>query len=727
MENIIYTVNLDFTDNGCVDTGWRLKQGDYGNSKIVVKLSNNGDTFYDGNISPQITFKRADGNSVVAWMTADASYQGYTYIIVGNELEIPGSVIMDLKVIDSEDRTSTASCKFFCVANPEGYDPEGTHTYVNSDLIANIAEDAEAALMAKEDARTYATMASTAAGEAATSRNTAVTKASEASTSATASSNSKLDAEGWAVGEQNGTPVPSTSPYYHNNAKYYSSLLSGTINEVQNARIGADGVAYNTLGEAIRTNDTIIKNTFDNVSIVERFAKTLLINDGYLAKNGNINAQGTTGGVWLYSDTISLNSEIFPLYMHVKAFGVNSSGTIVANVAFYDDAGRCISSVYISTSTSGDTYEADVEIPMWAKTMRICNHSNQDFEAYSYKYVNNIMIDDLGIYQDKIVVNAFKYVSSQNGYINTNGAFIGSPNNGWYTSSIIDVTNYNHVRYKLQGMNAACVLVTYNMVGNVIDKIIPPNSSYSVMSGDLDISSAKTMRICCYNNANSYVEQKCMLYGFGAKNDSIISHVVNRPYTFANKNAVFCGDSITAGFTSGSTITQNGFPKLFSDAVGMTFINKGVGGATITRITGYGCIKDQVSSIDLSSADYIFIAGGVNDWQLAASLSEFRSSVKNICDYLVEHNYNGSVIFILPISEAGRIPIETPIAELDDYRVIIAEVAMQYEHSVVNGKLFNFPTVDSDSAFITAMFGDRLHPTEKGYRLYAKNLKNVLC
>lgn len=35
-----------------------------------------------------------------------------------------------------------------------------------------------------------------------------------------------LKAEGFAVGQQNGTDVPSTSPYYHNNAKWYSEQAS---------------------------------------------------------------------------------------------------------------------------------------------------------------------------------------------------------------------------------------------------------------------------------------------------------------------------------------------------------------------------------------------------------------------------------------------------------------------------------------------------------------------
>lgn len=45
--------------------------------------------------------------------------------------------------------------------------------------------------------------------------------ANNASGSATAASTDALKSEGWAVGEQNGTPVTSGSPYYHNNAEYY--------------------------------------------------------------------------------------------------------------------------------------------------------------------------------------------------------------------------------------------------------------------------------------------------------------------------------------------------------------------------------------------------------------------------------------------------------------------------------------------------------------------------
>ena len=69
-------------------------------------------------------------------------------------------------------------------------------------------------------------------GDAAFENNAAY-YAGEASTDATAAGNSATsaatsaeDAEAWAVGEKNGTPVPSGAPQYENNAKYWSDLAA---------------------------------------------------------------------------------------------------------------------------------------------------------------------------------------------------------------------------------------------------------------------------------------------------------------------------------------------------------------------------------------------------------------------------------------------------------------------------------------------------------------------
>lgn len=197
MADAIYTVVLDLTDDGCIETGWRLKQGDSGLSKIVAKVVNNGVDAFDPSATPEIAFKRADGNSVLSTMVANNGYYEYTF--VGNEISVAGRVVMDVTFTDSESRISTCSARFEVVENPAGYDPEGAHTYDNpvSVLVERATEDA-------------------------------------------------LIAEGFAVGQQRGQDVQESSPYYHNNAKYYSDLTDPTalrnmsdvdVEDVQNGQV----------------------------------------------------------------------------------------------------------------------------------------------------------------------------------------------------------------------------------------------------------------------------------------------------------------------------------------------------------------------------------------------------------------------------------------------------------------------------------------------------------
>lgn len=56
-------------------------------------------------------------------------------------------------------------------------------------------------------------------------------------------------------------------------------------------------------------------------------------------------------------------------------------------------------------------------------------------------------------------------------------------------------------------------------------------------------------------------------------------HCVNKPFNFQGKEIAFFGDSITESFVNGSSITQNGYPKLFAESVGATYKNYGVGGS----------------------------------------------------------------------------------------------------------------------------------------------------
>lgn len=178
MELVQYTVKLDLTDNGCFDTGWRIKQGDSGSSQISAIIVNNDEPVISALNPPRIVFKRPDGKSIVGNMTLSGSRYFYTF--VGNELEIAGPVIMDVKFEDESGRASTASCKFTCVEDTLGYDPSGSSTYSNP--VSTLIEVAE---------------------------------------------ERAVDSEAWAVGKRNGVDVEPGDETYHNNAKYWSQQSKG--------------------------------------------------------------------------------------------------------------------------------------------------------------------------------------------------------------------------------------------------------------------------------------------------------------------------------------------------------------------------------------------------------------------------------------------------------------------------------------------------------------------
>ncbi len=91
------------------------------------------------------------------------------------------------------------------------------------------SSSASSASSSKNDAATYANQASNYASNAETAKNNAQTSATDAQQSNVAAGNKALIAEGFANGEQDGTPVSSDSPYYHNNAKYFKEVAEQTI------------------------------------------------------------------------------------------------------------------------------------------------------------------------------------------------------------------------------------------------------------------------------------------------------------------------------------------------------------------------------------------------------------------------------------------------------------------------------------------------------------------
>lgn len=206
-------------------------------------------------------------------------------------------------------------------------------------------------------------------------------------------------------------------------------------------------------------------------------------------------------------------------------------------------------------------------------------------------------------------------------------------------------------------------------------------------------------------------------------------HSVRKPISFNNKKCSFIGDSITAGFTSGTSQTTETYPKLFCEAVGAICDNEAVAGATIKSVSGYPYLLNQLPHV--SDPDILFVSGGVNDWQLGVNVNDFKTAVYELILQIDTDFPDIPVIWITPINTANPVIVGHPVANLEVYRDLmtqtIVEHDVQHRFSIVQGSLFNFPNENDRSDYIQFAFGDGLHPSESGYEnIYTPGLLTAL-
>ena len=198
-----------------------------------------------------------------------------------------------------------------------------------------------------------ASTASTKAGEASASATAAAGSATAASGSATSANTNALKAEGYAVGQQNGTDVASGSPYYENNAKYYSEEAAASAASIDPDTLAKVDGSYSSLtaGNAEQLVSTVgvedktpylfrttggSADVGDRVKLSEITGGTVAWNQ--LAPNTSKTGSGTiafnqgtavgTGHKVLFCANRDINTEKVLLMFYGRANGANQSITV---------------------------------------------------------------------------------------------------------------------------------------------------------------------------------------------------------------------------------------------------------------------------------------------------------------------------------------------------------------------------------------------------------------
>lgn len=181
--------------------------------------------------------------------------------------------------------------------------------------------------------------------------------------------------------------------------------------------------------------------------------------------------------------------------------------------------------------------------------------------------------------------------------------------------------------------------------------------------------------------------------------------------TKKDKSILFFGDSLTAGF--GIEI-EDAFPALIQqkiDSLGLSYqvINAGLSGET----TAGG--KNRIDWVLKQAIDIFILELGANDGLRGVPLSETRSNLQAIIDFVRKNNSEVKIIL------AGmQIPPNLGNEYTSEFKKIFPELAAKNNLELI-------PFLLEDVAGIPELNqDDGIHPTEEGHKILAKNTWEVL-
>lgn len=112
---VTHNITLNVKQQGPIDTGIEVTQGDYGKVQFVMRVKDD-DSYITDATSAELIFGRPDGYYVAGIASVNAGT--YTYVFAGNELQCPGKMAAVLTLGFADGRVSSCGFTFNCRYNP---------------------------------------------------------------------------------------------------------------------------------------------------------------------------------------------------------------------------------------------------------------------------------------------------------------------------------------------------------------------------------------------------------------------------------------------------------------------------------------------------------------------------------------------------------------------------------------------------------------------------------
>ena len=111
-----YDVILNANDSAALDTQYAFTQGDYGQIQFSIRVKADGQ-YVTNATRAYIVFSLSNG-MIVTGADMPKSVATYTYVFQGNELQSPGKVVADVKLLYANGQISSNKFTFLCRFDP---------------------------------------------------------------------------------------------------------------------------------------------------------------------------------------------------------------------------------------------------------------------------------------------------------------------------------------------------------------------------------------------------------------------------------------------------------------------------------------------------------------------------------------------------------------------------------------------------------------------------------
>ncbi len=198
----------------------------------------------------------------------------------------------------------------------------------------------------------------------------------------------------------------------------------------------------------------------------------------------------------------------------------------------------------------------------------------------------------------------------------------------------------------------------------------------------------------------------------------------------SGKKTIWFGDSVTWGESPTDGVkVEEPYPEYFGRIYGCEVINHGERGGTGSGTgTKSFCLNATNNATDITSAKYIFICYGINDFQNsikiypAADNSTFYGGMKNTIDYIYSLNPSATLTLIVPPQGKANLTKEywdnDNSTVFDEYCNAIVELSAEYKTNLVDLRHLG---INAENAEIYYPNSNN-HLTQEGYNLIGQEV-----